>query len=170
MLDGRQTGAAAQGRHPREAVRRHGAAEFLLFPTVAHSHAERVRPEHRDLLATGGRRQHRRPAGRAGGGESRCGSCGQPAGRPRRAIEDLHIWTADSVRGRPAGLPAQAPAGGAGGAGRPAGRAGPAGPHCPTTRAARVGCGCRCGRALGEPVYDEASLRETIDRVCDAVE
>ena len=23
---------------------------FLLFPTVAHSHAERVRPEHRDLL------------------------------------------------------------------------------------------------------------------------
>ena len=24
--------------------------EFLLFPTVAHSHAERVRPEHRDLL------------------------------------------------------------------------------------------------------------------------
>ncbi|MGZ4510054.1 MAG: DUF1802 family protein, partial [Mycobacterium sp.] len=26
------------------------AREFLLFPTVAHSHAERVRPEHRDLL------------------------------------------------------------------------------------------------------------------------
>ncbi|MFT4082737.1 MAG: DUF1802 family protein [Nocardioides sp.] len=24
---------------------------FVLFPTVAHSHAERVRPEHRDLLA-----------------------------------------------------------------------------------------------------------------------
>ena len=27
------------------------AEEFLLFPTVAHSHAERVRPEHQDLLA-----------------------------------------------------------------------------------------------------------------------
>jgi len=27
------------------------APEFLLFPTVAHSHAERVRPQHRDLLA-----------------------------------------------------------------------------------------------------------------------
>jgi hypothetical protein len=27
------------------------AQEFLLFPTVAHSHAQRVRPEHRDVLA-----------------------------------------------------------------------------------------------------------------------
>src|SRR5262249_58265871 len=29
------------------------AREFLLFPTVAHSHAQRVRPEHRDLLEAG---------------------------------------------------------------------------------------------------------------------
>ena len=27
------------------------AREFLLFPTIAHSHTERVRPEHRDLLS-----------------------------------------------------------------------------------------------------------------------
>jgi hypothetical protein len=50
LLDGRQTVLLRKGgiHEKRFAV---AAQEFLLFPTVAHSHAERVRPEHRDLLA-----------------------------------------------------------------------------------------------------------------------
>ncbi|OBI80896.1 DUF1802 family protein [Mycobacterium sp. E740] len=50
LLDGRQTVLLRKGgvHEKRFAVT---ASRFLLFPTVAHSHAERVRPEHRDLLA-----------------------------------------------------------------------------------------------------------------------
>src|ERR1700742_2182632 len=50
LLDGRQRVLLRKGgiREKRFDV---AAQEFLLFPTVAHSHAERVRPEHRDLLA-----------------------------------------------------------------------------------------------------------------------
>ena len=49
MLDGRQTVLLRKGgiHEKRFEV---NASNFLLFPTVAHSHAERVRPEHRDLL------------------------------------------------------------------------------------------------------------------------
>ncbi|EFP37656.1 hypothetical protein TMHG_02029, partial [Mycobacterium tuberculosis SUMu008] len=49
LLDGRQTVLLRKGGigEKRFEVAAH---EFLLFPTVAHSHAERVRPEHRDLL------------------------------------------------------------------------------------------------------------------------
>ena len=54
MLDGRQTVLLRKGgiHEKRFAVT---ASRFLLFPTVAHSHAERVRPEHRDLLDSRGR-------------------------------------------------------------------------------------------------------------------
>ncbi len=71
--------------------------EFLLFPTVAHSHAQRVRPEHRDLL-----------------GDAVIDSTAEnlivraavkvvaalPVNRSDNleAIADLHIWTAESVR------------------------------------------------------------------------
>jgi hypothetical protein len=73
------------------------AREFLLFPTVAHSHAERVRPEHRDLLA---------PAAIDSTDEQvlvRAAAkvvAALPVNRPNNleAIEDLHIWTTDSVR------------------------------------------------------------------------
>jgi hypothetical protein len=73
------------------------AQEFLLFPTVAHSHAERVRPEHRDLLA---------PAAADSTDEHvlvRAAAkvvAALPVNRPDNleAIEDLHIWTTDSVR------------------------------------------------------------------------
>ncbi|CDO87952.1 hypothetical protein AWC29_02615 [Mycobacterium triplex] len=73
------------------------AGEFLLFPTVAHSHAERVRPEHRDLLA----------AAEADSTEDRLVIRGAAkvvaalaVNRPERLgeIEDLHIWTAESIR------------------------------------------------------------------------
>ncbi|EFP50201.1 hypothetical protein TMKG_03253 [Mycobacterium tuberculosis SUMu011] len=73
------------------------AHEFLLFPTVAHSHAERVRPEHRDLLG---------PAAADSTDECvllRAAAkvvAALPVNRPEGldAIEDLHIWTAESVR------------------------------------------------------------------------
>ncbi|WP_299033232.1 DUF1802 family protein [uncultured Pseudokineococcus sp.] len=76
-----------------------GAPRFLLFPTVAHSHAEAVRPEHRDLLA--------------GGAEDstdervvvRCALEvveALPVARPEglSALSPLHVWTQESVRGR----------------------------------------------------------------------
>jgi hypothetical protein len=73
------------------------AQEFLLFPTVAHSHAERVRPEHRDLLdaaAADSTDEHLlvRAAAKV--------VAALPVNRPEGlgAIEDLHIWTAESVR------------------------------------------------------------------------
>ncbi|OIN81147.1 DUF1802 family protein [Mycobacterium malmoense] len=73
------------------------AQEFLLFPTVAHSHAPRVRPEHRDLLDAGAAdstddRLVVRAAAKV--------VAAVPVNRPENlpAIEDLHIWTAESVR------------------------------------------------------------------------
>ena len=73
------------------------AEEFLLFPTVAHSHAQRVRPEHRDLLqpaAADSTDEHLlvRAAAKV--------IAVQEVNRPEglAAIEDLHIWTAESVR------------------------------------------------------------------------
>jgi hypothetical protein len=71
--------------------------EFLLFPTVAHSHAERVRPEHRDLLelaAPDSTAEHLllRAAAKV--------VAALPVNRPDglEQLEDLHIWTAGSVR------------------------------------------------------------------------
>jgi len=73
------------------------AQEFVLFPTVAHSHAERVRPEHRDLLARAAADSTEdqlviRAAAKV--------VAALPVNQPDRleAIEDLHIWTAESVR------------------------------------------------------------------------
>lgn len=73
------------------------AREFLLFPTVAHSHAERVRPERQDLLsasAADSTEEHLlvRAAAKV--------VAALPVNRPEALdeIEDLHIWTADSVR------------------------------------------------------------------------
>ena len=52
LLDGRQTvllrkGGVGEKRFTLD------AESFLLFPTVAHSHAESTRPEHHDLLPAG---------------------------------------------------------------------------------------------------------------------
>ena len=123
MLDGRQTVLLRKGGigEKRFDV---AAAEFVFFPTVAHGHAERVRPEHRDLLERRRGRQHR-------------GRGGDPGGRrkwlpPLRSSDPTGL---DDHRGhahldggvgarRPAGLPAQAPADGAGGSGAAAARAG----------------------------------------------
>ena len=96
LLDGRQTVLLRKGgiHEKRFAV---AAQRFLLFPTVAHSHAERVRPEHRDLLATAA--EDSGPAEiviRAGAKVIAAVQVSNPDGLAK--IEPLHIWTADSVR------------------------------------------------------------------------
>jgi len=52
LLDGRQTVLLRKGgiHEKRFTV---AASRFLVFPTVAHSHAESTRPEHQELLALG---------------------------------------------------------------------------------------------------------------------
>jgi hypothetical protein len=73
------------------------AQEFLLFPTVAHSHAERVRPEHRDLLAAAAADStDEHLLVRAAAKVVAAQLVNRPDGLG--AIEDLHIWTAESVR------------------------------------------------------------------------
>ncbi|OBJ47635.1 DUF1802 family protein [Mycobacterium sp. 1423905.2] len=96
LLDGRQTVLLRKGGigEKRFEVT---AREFLLFPTVAHSHADRVRPEHRDLLADAAADSTEseltlRAAAKV--------VAALPVNRPEglEQIQDLHIWTAESVR------------------------------------------------------------------------
>lgn len=96
LLDGRQSVLLRKGGIGEKRFDL-AAREFLLFPTVAHGHAERVRPEFRDLLA----------AAAADSAEDRLVLraaakvvAALPVNRPDNigAIEDLHIWTAQSVR------------------------------------------------------------------------
>ena len=96
LLDGRQRVLLRKGGIGEKRFEV-AAQEFLLFPTVAHSHAERVRPEHRDLLdaaAADSDDDHLllRAAAKV--------VAALPVNRPDNlgAIEDLHIWTAESVR------------------------------------------------------------------------
>ncbi len=96
LLDGRQTVLLRKGGiHEKrfEVV----ASRFLLFPTVAHSHAERVRPEHRELLG---------PAAADSTDDDvvlRATArvvAAVEVNRPEKLdeIAPLHIWTAESVR------------------------------------------------------------------------
>ncbi|MUL80383.1 MULTISPECIES: DUF1802 family protein [unclassified Mycolicibacterium] len=96
LLDGRQTVLLRKGgiHEKRFSV---AAPEFVLFPTVAHSHVERVRPEHHDLLA----------AAAADSTEDAvmiraCATvvAAVEVNRPESIDElaDLHIWTAESIR------------------------------------------------------------------------
>lgn len=96
LLDGRQTVLLRKGGigEKRFAL---GAERFLLFPTVAHSHADRVRPEHRDLLGPA------EPDSTAEAVTIRAGAEVVAAIDVRRPeaigeLEPLHIWTAESVR------------------------------------------------------------------------
>jgi hypothetical protein len=96
LLDGRQTVLLRKGgiHEKRFEV---AASRFLLFPTVAHSHAERVRAEHCDLLE---------PAAadstddalmlRAGAKVVAAVEVNRPEALDQ--IASLHIWTADSVK------------------------------------------------------------------------
>ena len=96
LLDGRQRVLLRKGGigEKRFDV---AAREFLLFPTVAHSHAERVRPEFRELIDAAAPDSTEdtlvlRAAAKV--------VAALPVNRPENidAIEDLHIWTAESVR------------------------------------------------------------------------
>lgn len=96
LLDGRQRVLLRKGGIGEKRFEL-AASEFLLFPTVAHSHAERVRPEHRDLLKLAAADSTDdelviRAAAKV--------VAAVPVDRPDglAAIEDLHIWTAESVR------------------------------------------------------------------------
>jgi hypothetical protein len=95
LLDGRQTillrkGGIAEKRFEVT------AREFLLFPTVAHSHAERVRPEHRDLLpAAAVDSTDERLTLRAAAKVVAALVVNRTDGL--QEIEDLHIWTGESV-------------------------------------------------------------------------
>ena len=97
LLDGRQQVLLRKGGIGEKRFDATVAREFLLFPTVAHSHAERVRPAFRDLIDTAATdsdddRLVLRAAAKV--------VAALPVNRPDNidAIEDLHIWTADSVR------------------------------------------------------------------------
>jgi hypothetical protein len=96
LLDGRQTVLLRKGGigEKRFAVT---ASRFLLFPTVAHSHAERVRPEHRDLLpAATGDSTEDTVVIRAGAAVVAAIEVNRP-----EALESIarhHIWTDESVR------------------------------------------------------------------------
>lgn len=96
LLDGRQRVLLRKGGIGEKRFEL-AAREFLLFPTVAHSHAQRVRPEHRDLLdAAAADSTDERLVIRAAAKVVAAQEVNRPDGLS--AIEDLHIWTADSVR------------------------------------------------------------------------
>ena len=96
LLDGRQTVLLRKGgiHEKRFAIT---ASRFLLFPTVAHSHRERVRPEHRDLLdAAAADSTDEALVVRAGAKVVAAVEVNRPEAIDE--IASLHIWTADSVR------------------------------------------------------------------------
>jgi hypothetical protein len=96
LLDGRQTVLLRKGgiHEKRFALT---ASRFLFFPTVAHSHAERVRPEHRDLLdAAAEDSTDDEVVLRAGANVVAAIEVSRPENLDE--IESLHIWTAESVR------------------------------------------------------------------------
>jgi hypothetical protein len=96
LLDGRQRVLLRKGGIGEKRFEV-AAQEFLLFPTVAHSHAERVRPEHRELLnAAAGDSTEAHLLVRAAAKVVAALPVNRPDGLS--AIEDLHIWTAESVR------------------------------------------------------------------------
>ncbi|OBG88024.1 hypothetical protein A5699_18130 [Mycobacterium sp. E802] len=96
LLDGRQTVLLRKGgiHEKRFSV---AAPEFVLFPTVAHSHAERVRPQHADLLDAAAEDSTEdavtiRAAAKV--------VAAVEVSRPEAIddLADLHIWTAESVQ------------------------------------------------------------------------
>lgn len=143
------------------------APTFLLFPTIAHSHAQRVRPENADLLgdaAADSTAEHVivRSAAKV--------VAALPVDRPDNleAITDLHIWTAESVRADRLDF-------------RPKHRLAvlvvSAMPLIEPVRLTRTPdyAGCTSwvrlpvSPTLAPPVHDEAALRRVVERVRDTV-
>ncbi|MDG4665003.1 DUF1802 family protein [Mycobacterium sp. 236(2023)] len=95
-LDGRQTVLLRKGgiHEKRFEV---AASRFLFFPTVAHSHAERVRPEHRELLdCAAADSTEDAVVIRAGARVVAAIAVERPEGL--KEIAPLHIWTEESVQ------------------------------------------------------------------------
>lgn len=96
LLDGRQTVLLRKGGigEKRFAVT---ASRFLLFPTVAHSHAQRVRPEHRELLDVAAADSFDDAIVLRAGAKV---VAAVEVNRPEMLedIAPLHIWTNESVR------------------------------------------------------------------------
>ena len=96
LLDGRQTVLLRKGGIGEKRFEV-AARQFLLFPTIAHSHTQRVRPEHQDLLAPAAAdSSDAHITVRAAAKVVAALPVNRPEGLPQ--IEDLHIWTAESVR------------------------------------------------------------------------
>lgn len=96
MLDGRQTVLLRKGGiHEKRFTL--DSPHFVFFPTVAHSHAQRVRPEHRDLLKEAvDDSTADEIVLRAGAKVVAAIEVNRPEGLEE--IAPLHIWTAESVR------------------------------------------------------------------------
>ncbi len=96
MLDGRQTVLLRKGgiHEKRFSV---AAPEFVFFPTVAHGHRERVRPEYQPLLDAAAADSTEDAVVIRGGAKV---VAAVEVIRPDALedIADLHIWTAASVR------------------------------------------------------------------------
>jgi len=166
LLDGRQSVLLRKGgigEKRFEVV----AREFMLFPTVAHSHAERVRPEFRDLLtAAAADSADDHVVVRAVAKVVAALAVNRPDNI--QAIEDLHIWTAQSVRedrldfrpkhrlavlvvqAIPLVEPVQLP-------------------RTPDYAGCTSWVELPVTPSLGVPVHDELALRRVADRVRDAV-
>ncbi|MCW2518852.1 MAG: hypothetical protein JWR46_1471 [Mycobacterium sp.] len=96
MLDGRQTVLLRKGGIHEKRFDL-SAGEFVFFPTIAHGHAERVRPEHRALLeAAGSDSTEDEIVVRAGAKVVAAVAVNRPEGLDD--LLDTHIWTAASVR------------------------------------------------------------------------
>lgn len=99
LLSGRQTILLRAGGIHEKAfgVPEQGGGGFVLFPTVAHSHRDRVRAEHADLLGRGEADvSEQELTVRAGVQLVAAVEAVRPAGLP--AIADLHIWTDASIQ------------------------------------------------------------------------
>lgn len=96
LLDGRQTVLLRKGGIGEKRFEV-ASSRFLLFPTVAHSHHERVRPEHRELLTeSAADSTDDELVLRAGARVVAAIGVERPEGL--KDIAPLHIWTDESVR------------------------------------------------------------------------
>ena len=96
LLDGRQRVLLRKGgiHEKRFAVQ---TSEFVFFPTVAHSHAPRVRLEHQDVLA-GAEPDSTETSIVIRGGAKVIAAIEVQRPEHLDALADLHIWTDESVR------------------------------------------------------------------------
>jgi hypothetical protein len=96
MLDGRQTVLLRKGGIHEKRFDL-ASSEFLFFPTVAHEHSERMRPEHRDLLSRSASDSTEDDVLITAGAKVVAAiEVNDPDGL--EAIAPHHIWTASSVR------------------------------------------------------------------------